>query len=126
MSKGPGRYFADLHIHSRFSRATSSDLTVQSIYRWSQLKGIGLVGTADFTHPGWMDELSLNLVEDGTGLLAMRPEIAAGIDAGVPGQARRDVRFVICGEISSIYKKNGRTRKVHSLLFMPSLEAAGR
>ena len=121
-----GRFFADLHIHSRYSRATSSDLSVRSIYQWSQIKGISLVGTGDFTHPAWLDELDRDLVEDGSGLLSVRPDAAVAWVGEVPEAARREVRFVISGEVSSIFKKNGRTRKVHSLIFMPSLDAARR
>ncbi len=126
MELEPGRYFADLHIHSRFSRATSSELNFTSISRFAGLKGISLVGTGDFTHPAWMAEIERDLVEDGDGLLSARSSVVAPAGAQVPAAAKRDVRFVICGEISSIFKKNGRTRKVHSLVFMPDLESARR
>jgi len=123
---GSDRFLADLHIHSRFSRATSRDLTIPAILRACQMKGIDLVATGDFTHPEWFGEIRNSLVEDGGGLLEAAPSIAGQVSGLVPEQARRPVKFIISGEISSIYKKNGRTRKVHSLVFMPSLESASR
>ncbi len=126
MTMEPGSVFADLHIHSRYSRATSSELTIPSIYRWAQIKGISLIGTGDFTHPAWMNEIRDSLVERGDGLLEPVSAVRDEVRPSVPLAARRDVAFIICGEISSIFKKNGRTRKVHSLVFMPSLESAAR
>lgn len=100
--------------------ATSKLCDPVNLHRWAGLKGITLIGTGDFTHAGWRRELRENLVEAEPGFyrlqLKTQPEI--------PGQP--DPRFVISGEISSIYKKNGRTRKVHNLILLPSLEAAER
>ena len=105
-------YIADLHIHSKYSRATSKELEPEPLDAWARRKGIGLVGTGDFTHPTWRAELRDKLAEAEEGLYTLK---GAGPDAP---------RFVITGEISSIYKKNGKVRKVHSLILLPHLEAA--
>ncbi len=93
-------YIADLHIHSKYSRATSKELEPEPLDAWARRKGIGLVGTGDFTHPAWRAELRDKLAEAEEGLYTLK---GAGPDAP---------RFVITGEISSIYKKNGKVRKV--------------
>ena len=112
-------YIADLHIHSRFSRATSRDGDLPRLDWWARRKGIALVGTGDFTHPVWRQELREQLVPAGEGVYALREELrlSAPASGGSP-------RFVITGEISCIYKRSGRTRKVHHLILLPSLEAA--
>ncbi len=118
------RFIADLHLHSRFSRATSREADLPGYYRWAKVKGITLLGTGDFTHPGWFTEISELLVEDG-GLLSFRQEPGgSALQTGCPAEA--PVRFILSAEISSIYKKGGRTRKVHSLLLVPSLESAAK
>ncbi len=118
------RFIADLHVHSRFSRATSREADLPGYYRWAKVKGITLLGTGDFTHPGWFAEISELLVEDG-GLLRFRREPGgSALQTGSPAEA--PVRFILSAEISSIYKKGGRTRKVHSLLLVPSLESAAK
>ena len=89
-------YIADLHIHSKYSRATSKELEPEPLDAWARRKGIGLVGTGDFTHPAWRAELRDKLAEAEEGLYTLK---GAGPDAP---------RFVITGEISSIYKKNGK------------------
>ena len=114
-------YIADLHIHSRYSRATSRECTPEHLELWARRKGIHIVGTGDFTHPAWREELKEKLTpaEDGLYVLKEEYRISDGItpDTFLP-------RFVITGEISSIYKKNDRVRKVHSLILLPGLEAA--
>lgn len=114
-------YIADLHIHSRFSRATSRDCDLPHLDWWARRKGVGLLGTGDFTHPAWREELREQLVPAGEGVYVLReerrlPEVPAG----------ETPRFVVTGEISSIYKRDGRTRRVHNLILLPSLEAADR
>ena len=112
-------YIADLHIHSRYSRATSRECAPEHLDLWARLKGIGLVGTGDFTHPAWRQELHDKLAPAEEGLYCLREELRlpGEVDAPAP-------RFVVTGEISNIYKRGGRTRKVHNLILLPSLEAA--
>jgi uncharacterized protein (TIGR00375 family) len=120
------KFIADLHVHSRHSRATSRDLNLESLYIGAQLKGIQVLATGDATHPAWFDELETRLEPAEPGLYRLRPEVARVCDQAVPGRCRGPVRFVIGTEISNIYKKDGRTRKNHNLVFMPDLEAAAR
>ena len=114
-------YLADLHIHSRFSRATSRDCTLEGLHHWAQRKGVSVVGTGDFTHPAWFQELSDKLAPASPGLYALRPDVAGLADQGVPDTCRAPVQFVLSGEISSIYKRDGRVRKIHSLVLAPDL-----
>lgn len=114
-------YIADLHIHSKYSRATSRDCTPEYLDLWARRKGIHILGTGDFTHPAWRQELEEKLVPAEEGLYILKEELrlkdrTPGGD-GVP-------RFVVSGEISSIYKKNGRVRKVHNVILLPGLEEA--
>ncbi|MBQ8953065.1 MAG: hypothetical protein IJ048_03025, partial [Clostridia bacterium] len=114
-------YFADLHIHSRFSRATSRDGDLPHLDLWARRKGIALVGTGDFTHPAWRAEMAEQLEEAEEGLYRLKPALRLPDDtAGEPPAPR----FVVSGEISTIYKKDGRTRKVHHVILLPSLAAA--
>ncbi len=112
-------YIADLHIHSRFSRATSRECDLPHLDQWASRKGIRLLGTGDFTHPAWRAEMQEQLVPAGEGVYALREELR--LPEHGPGPAPR---FVITGEISCIYKRHGKTRKVHHLILLPSLEAA--
>ena len=120
------RLIADLHIHSRYSRACSRSLTPEILYRWCQLKGISVLGSADFTHPLWLAELRKKLEEAEPGLYALKPGLDKDQDKQVPESCRAPMRFLLQAEISSIYKKAGRTRKVHNLLYAPSFEVAER
>ena len=120
------RIIADLHIHSHLSRACSPQLRPENLYEWCQLKGITTLATGDFTHPAWFAELREKLVEADPGLFALKPSLAASVDSRVVSSCRAPVRFVLGVEISCIYKKGPRVRKVHHLVFMPSFEAAER
>ena len=111
----------DLHIHSRFSMATSKEGTPENLDFWARKKGISLIGTGDFTHPVWREELKERLVSEGNGLYRLKTEYVKEESRKFPGEG---TRFVVSGEISSIYKKNGKTRKVHNVILLPSLEAA--
>lgn len=111
-------YIGDLHIHSRYSRATSRDCTPEYLDMWARKKGIDIVGTGDFTHPAWREELARKLEPAEDGLYVLKKEYR------LDGAPSRQPRFVVTGEISSIYKKGDRVRKVHSLLLLPGLEAA--
>lgn len=114
-------YISDLHIHSHYSMATSKELTPEHLDFWARKKGIDLVGTGDFTHKLWRAELAQKLEPAEPGLYVLRKELAL---EGPSASRSLRPRFVISGEISSIYKKNGKVRKVHSLILLPSLEAA--
>jgi len=126
-------YIADFHIHSRYSYATSKTCTLEYLDLWARRKGIHIVGTGDFTHPAWRAELKKKLAPAEDGLYILKEEYrlydeADGkkIDAYGRGQKEMIPRFIISGEISSVYKKEGRSRKVHSLLLLPDFEAAER
>ena len=103
------RLIADLHIHSRYSRATSPQTDLPNLARWAKIKGIDILGTGDFTHPDWFNELKANLVPEGNGLYTY---------AGV--------RFMLTVEISAIWSQAGKVRRVHLVVLAPSLEAAAR
>jgi DNA helicase-2/ATP-dependent DNA helicase PcrA len=120
------RFIADLHIHSYLSRATSKDLNLEQLYRWAQRKGISLVGTGDFTHPRWFAELREKLVPTGGGVFTLREDLARAIDADLPPACRAPVRFMLSVEISSIYKRADKVRKVHNLVYVPDFESAAR
>lgn len=115
------KMIADLHIHSRFSMATSKEGTPENLDFWARKKGISLMGTGDFTHPVWREELKERLVSEGNGLYRLRDAYVKEESRKFPGEG---TRFVVSGEISSIYKKNGKTRKVHNVILLPSLETA--
>ncbi|WP_077073971.1 UvrD-helicase domain-containing protein [Mailhella massiliensis] len=122
---------ADLHIHSRFSRATSSRLTLPHLAAWAGAKGIDVLATGDFTHPVWRQELrdSLEMDEDSGLLRLKRPLNGDDVTREIPhlaGLAPREPKFMLEAEISSIYKKNGAVRKIHSLVYMPDFESADR
>ncbi len=116
------KLIADLHIHSRYSRATSRQLIPEEIEYWAKIKGLALVGSGDFTHPGWRAELKEKLEPAEAGLYRLKEEYQIKERVLPPEPA--PVRFVISGEISTIYKKKGRVRKLHHLILFPSLELA--
>jgi DNA helicase-2/ATP-dependent DNA helicase PcrA len=120
------KFIADLHVHSKYSRATAKNLDLENLYIAAQLKGVSVVGTGDFTYPAWIEEISQKLDEAEPGLFKLKTELARQCDAQVPESCRGPVRFMLVTEISNIYKKNGRTRKNHNLVFAPDIEAARR
>ncbi|MCX6030767.1 MAG: UvrD-helicase domain-containing protein [Chloroflexi bacterium] len=117
---------ADLHIHSHFSRATSPNLTFEHLTCWAQLKGIHVVGTGDIAHPGWLAEMREKLAPAEEGLYRLKDEVAAAVQTQVPPACHAPVRFILGGEISNIYKRGEKTRKVHNVVFAPSFEAVER
>jgi uncharacterized protein (TIGR00375 family) len=117
------RFFADLHIHSKYSRATSGDMVPEGLWRWAQLKGITVMGSGDFTHPRWFKELTDKLEPVGNGLFALKQEMHPG---NVPESCKDDPLFLLSVEISCIYRKKEKTRKVHSVIFAPDFESAAR
>lgn len=116
------KFYADLHVHSKFSRATSKNLDLENLYILSQLKGISVVGTGDFTHPGWFSEIKEKLVPIGDGLFKLKADLAKRCDKQVPRTCRGAVHFILSCEISNIYKKKGKTRKNHNLVCLPDIE----
>lgn len=106
-------YVADLHIHSRFSRACSQKLNIPNLVEWAKLKGINLLGTGDFLHPLWLTELKSKLSEDGSGFLSFD-----SAQDGHPG-----IKFLLTVEIASMYSHQGKGRRIHNLVFLPSFEA---
>ncbi|HEX2958617.1 MAG TPA: endonuclease Q family protein, partial [Chitinispirillaceae bacterium] len=113
------KFIADLHIHSRYSLATSSQLTPEMLDLWGRKKGISVVGTGDAVHPGWLDELKTKLVSAENGLFRLKKNLVQD-DADRYGNP---VNFMLCSEISCIYKKNDRVRKVHNLIYAPSFSS---
>ncbi len=113
------KFNADLHIHSHFSRATSKLLTPEHLDYSARLKGIQIVGTGDFTHPGWLTELKEKTKPDGNGLLRLRNEFKLAS----PFQGN-DTRFILTAEISNIYKRGEKVRKVHNVILVPGFEEA--
>lgn len=114
-------FTADFHIHSKYSRATSKECVPEQLDLWAQRKGLGLIGTGDFTHAAWRAELEGALQPAEEGLYTLKP--SRRIPDQIPGEMP-PVRFMVTGEISSIYKADGRVRKVHNLILLPSLADA--
>lgn len=116
------RFIGDFHIHSKYSRATSKDMSPEVLWKWAQLKGINVIGTGDFTHPAFK-ELGEKIEPAGNGLFMLKKEFQS---KDIPDSCKADVFFMLSSEISSIYKKNGRTRKVHSMVFVPDFNDAAK
>jgi PHP family Zn ribbon phosphoesterase len=118
------RYLADLHVHSPYSLATSKTSTLANLAAWAAIKGLALVGTGDFTHPGWRRELRSRLRPAEPGLF----RLAEPVPPPWPGLtlAAKPVRFLLTSEVSCVYQKEGRNRKIHCLLLAPDLVAVER
>ena len=114
-------FVADLHVHSRYSRACSRDCDLEHLAWWAARKGIGLVGTGDLCHPAWAEEIRTKLVPAEPGLFRLRPDLERDVLATLPASVRVPVRFQLSVEISTIYKRDEKTRKVHHLLYAPDL-----
>ena len=142
-------FYADLHIHSKYSRATSRDCDLEHMAYWATRKGVSVIATGDFTHPKWFEEIQEKLVPAEPGLYRLKPELekqvkqwlddqggvpttsyptsggALNASAGRSGDPGAGVRFMLEVEISTIYKKDDKTRKVHHLIYAPDLDQAG-
>ncbi len=118
------RYYADLHIHSHFSRATSKNLNLEYLFLWAQLKGIQVVGTGDFAHPGWMKELKEKLEPAEEGFFKLKSAYTKKIQKELPKACQGEVRFMLTVEISNIYKRLDKVRKVHNVVLAPDFKAA--
>ena len=103
------RIIADLHIHSPYARAVSKEMTLDNLDTWAKIKGITVMGTGDFTHPQWMKEIKSRLEPAESGLYKIKGK-------------SQGTRFLLTVEISSIYSKGGKTRRIHKLIFSPSIE----
>jgi DNA helicase II / ATP-dependent DNA helicase PcrA len=119
-------FHADLHVHSRFSRACSKDCDIEHLSLSALRKGLTVLGTGDFTHPAWAAELRETLVDAEPGLFRVRPELERRLVRDTPASCAGTVRFMLSVEISTIYRRDDRTRKVHHLIYAPSFEAADR
>ena len=114
------KFIADLHIHSKFSRATSKEMCLEELDRWADDKGILVMGTGDFTHPQWFREIKEKLEPAESGLFKLKKELKQETIKGT----RAETRFLLSVEISSIYSKNGKTRRIHNIIFAPDIETA--
>ncbi len=112
-------FYSDLHIHSKYSRATSKNCNLEELAIWAKKKGLSVISTGDFTHPAWFSEIKEKLVPAGAGVFRLRRDIEEKIFNGDDF-----VRFILSVEISTIYKKWEKTRKVHHVVFMPDLKSA--
>jgi uncharacterized protein (TIGR00375 family) len=118
------KFIADLHIHSKYSRATSKNMDLEHLDKWAKLKGIRVLGTADFTHPEWFKNLKEKLEPAGApGIFRLKPKYLKkeGKPSTINSQPS-ETFFILTSEISCIYSKNGRVRKIHLIIFAPSFK----
>lgn len=118
-------YIADLHVHSPFSRATSKECSPAGLFSWARTKGIHVVGSGDFTHPAWLERLKNDLEPAESGFFRLRDENVPPPQPDLAPTAE-PVRFILSAEISCIYKRHGKVRKVHNLVYVPNFSAAER
>ena len=114
------RFIADFHIHSKYSRATSKEMILENIDSFADDKGILVMGTGDFTHPQWFNEIKTKLEPAEPGLFKLKKEYKRETLKGTFSETR----FILTVEISSIYSKEGKVRRIHNLIFIPSMESA--
>ena len=117
------KFITDLHVHSKFSRATAKNLDLEHLYMAAMIKGITVIGTGDFTYPAWITEIEEKLEPAEPGLFKLKNDLRKELDKEVPKACHNKIRFILQTEISSIYKKDDRVRKNHNLIFFPDLEA---
>ena len=103
------RFVADFHLHSKYSRATSKDMDLENLEKWAKIKGIKVLGTGDFTHPEWLKSLKEKLEPAESGLFKLK-------------NGSSEIRFILTTEISCVYFKKGKIRKIHIIIFAPSFE----
>src|SRR3989344_2587469 len=126
------KFVADLHLHSKYSRAVSQDMTLENIAKYAQLKGISVVATGDFTHPFWFDQLKASLVDVGDGLYRLKTndqrltQKEQALDVSPSALDEKKVYFLLSCEISSIYSQGGKGRRIHNLFFFPSLTSVSK
>ncbi len=115
------RFIADLEIHSKYARAVSPQMTLENLAFWAQKKGMAVIGTGDFTHPAWFSDIKTKLEPAEPGLYRLKQEYCLPDTAPFDSRA---TRFLLSGEVSCVYTKNGRGRRVHHLIYAPSIETA--
>ncbi len=115
------KFIADFHVHSKYSRATSKEMDVENMARWANLKGVGLLGTGDFTHPFYFAELKQKLQPTGFGFFTLKREFkrSAGI---VDNGSQKELHFMLTTELSNMFQQGGSGRRVHTMIFAPSFE----
>ena len=119
-------FYADLHLHSKYSRATSQDADLEHMAIWARRKGVSVLGTGDFTHPSWISQIRDKLLPAEPGLFRLRDDLQREVDRQVDPSCRGVTRFMLQVEIATIYKRGERTRKVHHLIYVPGLAEAER
>ncbi|HEV3355475.1 MAG TPA: UvrD-helicase domain-containing protein [Pseudonocardiaceae bacterium] len=117
------RHYVDLHIHSKYSRACSRDCDLEHLSWWARRKGITVIGTGDLTHPAWAEEIRTKLVPAEDGLFKLRDDLDREVLRTLPPSCHTPVRFLLEVEISTIYKRGDKTRKVHHLCYLPDIAA---
>jgi DNA helicase II / ATP-dependent DNA helicase PcrA len=117
-------FYADLHVHSRYARATSRNADLVELAWWARRKGIAVLGTGDFTHPVWFGELQQGLVPAEPGLFRLRDELDRAVVERLPRSCRGPLRFLLTTEVSTAFRRDGRARRMHHLLYVPALETA--
>jgi uncharacterized protein (TIGR00375 family) len=117
-------FYADLHLHSRYARATSRNADLVELAWWARRKGITVLGTGDFTHPAWFEQLREGLVPAERGLLRLRDELDRAVLERLPPSCHGPLRFLLAVEVSTAFRRDGRARRMHHLLYVPDLRAA--
>jgi DNA helicase-2/ATP-dependent DNA helicase PcrA len=117
-------FYADLHVHSRYARATSRNADLVELAWWARRKGIAVLGTGDFTHPAWFEELTGSLVPAEPGLFRLRDELDRAVGERLPASCRGPLRLLLTVEVSTAFHRDGRARRMHHLLYVPDLETA--
>jgi uncharacterized protein (TIGR00375 family) len=117
-------FYADLHVHSRYARATSRNADLVELAWWARRKGISVLGTGDFTHPGWFGELREGLVPAEPGLFRLRDELERAVVERLPPSCRGPLRLLLEVEVSTAFRRDGRARRMHHLLYVPDLATA--
>jgi uncharacterized protein (TIGR00375 family) len=133
------KFIADFHIHSKYSRAVSQEMNVESLDKWARIKGIKVLGTGDFTHPQWLAELKEKLEPAEPGLYKLKMSAFGGsTESGKNNEKfinkkdesnesdKNKTRFILTSEISSIYSKNGRGRRIHNIIFASSFDVVDK
>ncbi len=121
------KYVADLHLHSKFSRATSKQMILDTLAYWAKIKGIRLLATGDFTHPEWLFLIKQKLEPAGNGFLRLKNTPRSDDEyLKAFSLSPEDVSFILSTELSFIYSKKGKVRKIHLILLAPDLESVDK